>query len=90
MTDKEQQSKIIDKMHRLVGLRDTEEEIQNTIEKLTGREISMSRAEEDTSLDLCYVVAAGMVGDNYMDFDVFVLETRQKGVFYVTEVTFIG
>ena len=81
---------VISKVERLVGFRGTVEEIKETITMLAGHEATLTPAEEDVSLDLCYVSSAGMVGEHYADFDIFVLETRQKDIYHVTEVTFIG
>lgn len=89
-------SKIVSSTLGLVGFRGTEDEIKSKLGFFMGIEMEalFSRFEEDNSIDIGYVANLGMSGETYLDFDIFVIETREtknkRKVLYITEVTFIG
>jgi len=80
------------KLQRLVGNRGTKKEISRMISKIVGSEIKIGKAnkgsclEGETKADIVYCFNAGMDEDIYLDFDVFVLKTRNHKVLYITEI----
>lgn len=89
-------SKMVSATLDLVGFRGTEDEIRSKLSSFMNpaREASFDRFEKDTSIDIGYLANLGMSSETYLDFDIFIIETREtknkRKVLYITEVTFIG
>lgn len=81
---------VIRDMNKLVGFRGTVEEIAKKMSEIADEDITVTKSEIDNSPDINYVATAGLVISTYLDWDLFVLETREEGVLYITEITFLG
>ena len=86
-----------EKINNLVGFRGTKRQIEEIIESyinndklIVDKVINLSLSEYDNSIDINYVFTI----DNEYDFDLFVIETREKidneTVLYITEITDIS
>ncbi len=82
-------AKINNKMRNLVMFRGTKKEIIVELEKIGNRkDIILEPFEEPLpENDLSFNTNIGMIGDSYLDFEVYLLPTNKKDVFIVTEVT---
>jgi len=86
-----------DNMQKLIGLRGTASEISAELSKICDIDVAISPDEqdepeegEDPVGDICFCFNVGMDADEYLDFDLFALETRQDGIYLVTEINGIN
>jgi len=89
---------MIKQIEKLVGYRGTKEDIETKIELIISgndliidKSVSLNLFDEDNSVDIGYVFSI----DNEYDFDLFVIETREKNskgetILYISEVTNIN
>ena len=81
-----------EKINNLLGFRGTKRQIEERIESYIGnnKAINLFLSEYDNSIDINYMFTI----DNKHDFDLFVIETREKiddeTVLYITEITNIN
>ena len=70
-------AKVIESAHNMRGFRGTIQDIEKRLGFFMGvnGEASLSKFEEDNSIDIGYVASLGMIGETYLDFDIFMLET---------------
>ena len=86
-----------EKINKLVGFRGTKRQIEEIIESyisnnelIIDKTINLFLSEDDNSIDINYMFTI----DNEYDFDLFVIETRERiddeTVLYITEITNIN
>ena len=82
-------SDIEENIKQLVGFRGTKIEIVAKLNNLGPRHDCFLEAFEDPlpGIDLSFNTNLGMIGDHYLDFEIYMLPTRKLDEFMITEVT---
>ncbi len=89
MKRKESVKKYEEKLQYLIGFVGTVEDIEFAISRFSTNEpVEISLEEENE--DICFVFNLGMDGTQYLDFDLFVIETDEEHIFRIVEIKSIG
>ena len=84
--------KYYNKLQELIGCRGNKQQINKSISAIAdGRECFISPMEEPLPQnDVSYQFTLGMDGENYLDFEIYMLKTNAKSngkrVYYITEI----
>lgn len=80
--------KFEEQLQAIIGFRGNLESIERRVSELsTGINVAIEKQDEQIDEgDLVYIFSLGMDGDEYLDFDLWVLETRNKDELYITGI----
>ena len=90
------EGKIVSDTIGLVGFRGTKTEIEEKLQTIVDNEdikVRLVKFDTDTTVDIGYVTSLGKAGEKCLEFDIFVIKTREKRngkrVLYITQITFL-